>query len=300
MDYSAAALGAPVVFSSVDVPVPVPAVTLVVYFCTPWRLRNLGLIMASVFFYAWGAGDFVLIMLASTLADWALARLIEVDKRDGNLRSARLLLFGSIGRTSRSSATTSTRVLRGRGHERRWRTSGSGRRRSSRSRCRSAISFFTFHEISYIVDVYRGDVAARRNPLDFGHRTWRCSRSSSPGRSSATTRSTTSSSARRARAGRLRRGLAALRARPGQEGARSPTPWRRSPTRRSPCRRHELTTTAAWLGALAYTLQIYFDFSGYSDMAIGLGRMLGLPLAGELQPARTRRSRSPTSGGAGT
>ncbi len=37
----------------------------------------------------------------------------------------------------------------------------------------------------------------------------------------------------------------------------------------------QLTTGAAWLGALAYALQIYYDFSGYSDMAIGLGRMLG-------------------------
>jgi alginate O-acetyltransferase complex protein AlgI len=38
---------------------------------------------------------------------------------------------------------------------------------------------------------------------------------------------------------------------------------------------NELTTGVAWFGAMAYTLQIYFDFSGYSDMAIGLGRMLG-------------------------
>ena len=37
----------------------------------------------------------------------------------------------------------------------------------------------------------------------------------------------------------------------------------------------ELTTTGAWLGIVAFTLQIYFDFSGYSDMAVGLGRMLG-------------------------
>jgi alginate O-acetyltransferase complex protein AlgI len=38
---------------------------------------------------------------------------------------------------------------------------------------------------------------------------------------------------------------------------------------------HALSTPAAWLGALAYTVQIYFDFSGYGDMAIGLGRMFG-------------------------
>ena len=37
----------------------------------------------------------------------------------------------------------------------------------------------------------------------------------------------------------------------------------------------ELSTAAAWLGAIGYTLQIYFDFSGYSDMAIGLGKMFG-------------------------
>jgi alginate O-acetyltransferase complex protein AlgI len=37
----------------------------------------------------------------------------------------------------------------------------------------------------------------------------------------------------------------------------------------------QLTMNAAWLGALAYSLQIFFDFSGYSDMAIGLGRILG-------------------------
>jgi alginate O-acetyltransferase complex protein AlgI len=40
----------------------------------------------------------------------------------------------------------------------------------------------------------------------------------------------------------------------------------------------EVTTTAAWIGALAFTLQIYFDFSGYSDMAIGLGKMIGFRL----------------------
>ena len=38
---------------------------------------------------------------------------------------------------------------------------------------------------------------------------------------------------------------------------------------------HEITAPMAWLGILAYSLQIYFDFSGYSDMAIGLGRMFG-------------------------
>ena len=42
-----------------------------------------------------------------------------------------------------------------------------------------------------------------------------------------------------------------------------------------PCHAGDLTTGTAWIGIVAYTLQIYFDFSGYSDMAIGLGKMFG-------------------------
>ncbi len=40
----------------------------------------------------------------------------------------------------------------------------------------------------------------------------------------------------------------------------------------------EINTSAAWVGALAFTLQIYFDFSGYTDMALGLGQILGYRL----------------------
>jgi len=52
---------------------------------------------------------------------------------------------------------------------------------------------------------------------------------------------------------------------------------------------NELTTTLAWLGVTAYTLQIYFDFSGYSDMAIGLGKMMGFTFPENFnQPYRAR------------
>jgi len=55
----------------------------------------------------------------------------------------------------------------------------------------------------------------------------------------------------------------------------------------------------AWLGVIAYAFQIYFDFSGYSDMAIGLGRMVGLSSPATSTPRIDRRA-SPSSGGAGT
>ena len=61
-----------------------------------------------------------------------------------------------------------------------------------------------------------------------------------------------------------------------------------------------LSAAEAWIATGAYTLQIYFDFSGYSDMAIGLALMFGLQPAAELQRAVPRACRSAISGGAGT
>ena len=54
----------------------------------------------------------------------------------------------------------------------------------------------------------------------------------------------------------------------------------------------QLSAAVAWLGALTYALQIYFDFSGYSDMAIGLGRHAGLPLPREFPHPLLRRQRA--------
>lgn len=52
-----------------------------------------------------------------------------------------------------------------------------------------------------------------------------------------------------------------------------------------------LTALTAWIGVAAYTFQIYFDFSGYSDMAIGLARMFGLPIGVPMaRPSPPRRS----------
>ena len=56
----------------------------------------------------------------------------------------------------------------------------------------------------------------------------------------------------------------------------------------------------AWWGVLFFTFQIYFDFSGYSDMAIGLAAHVRLPSERELRPALSSRAASPSSGGAGT
>ena len=61
----------------------------------------------------------------------------------------------------------------------------------------------------------------------------------------------------------------------------------------------ELTVAGSWLGVLAFTFQIYFDFSGHSDMAIGLGRMLGFEFPPNFNYPLFPKA-SPSSGGAGT
>ncbi|MEJ7659806.1 MAG: hypothetical protein WKG07_09345 [Hymenobacter sp.] len=65
----------------------------------------------------------------------------------------------------------------------------------------------------------------------------------------------------------------------------SPTRWASRPTACLRLDPGQLSAASAWLGALAYTFQIYFDFSGYSDMAIGLGRPDGLSVSRKLQLA---------------
>ena len=62
----------------------------------------------------------------------------------------------------------------------------------------------------------------------------------------------------------------------------------------------ELTAGAAWLGVICYALQIYFDFSGYSDMADRARAPVRFPLSREFQLSLRGRRRSRTSGGAGT
>ena len=69
------------------------------------------------------------------------------------------------------------------------------------------------------------------------------------------------------------RGVALVRPRHGQEDPARRTRWATSPTPPSPRRRR--CALDAWFGVFAYAFQIYFDFSGYSDMAVGLGRMFG-------------------------
>ena len=136
------------------------------------------------------------------------------------------------------------------------------------------ISFFTFHAISYVVDVYRRDATAQKSPVHAAlYLLLFPQLIAGP---IIRYRDIADQLARRVVTlddFAVRR--APVRHRPRQEGA--DRQHRRRPGRRDlrAAARRSSTPAHAWLGIVCYTLQIYFDFSGYSDMAIGLGRMFG-------------------------
>lgn len=269
--------GRPVVFSSTTFLFLFLPCVVGVYFVLPrpWA-RNVWLIAASVFFYAWGAGDFALVVVGSTLVDWALARRIEVERSTGNRRGARRLLLASIAlnlgilaycKYASFFVLETTEAL---SHV------GLGSPELLSIALPIGVSFFTFEKISYTVDVYRGDVAARRDPLDvllfvtlFPRaiagpivRLREIEDQLKVRRSSA--EDVTAGAVRFAH-GLAKKVIVADSVAPVADAAFATGG-------------HDVTTTSAWIGALAYTIQIYYDFSGYSDMALGIGQMLGFRL----------------------
>ena len=136
------------------------------------------------------------------------------------------------------------------------------------------ISFFTFHAISYVVDVYRRDATAQKSPVHAAlYLLLFPQLIAGP---IIRYRDIADQLARRlVTLRRLRVRHPAVRDRPGEEGARSRTSWPARPIAIFAMPFAQLSAAHAWLGIVCYTLQIYFDFSGYSDMAIGLGRMFG-------------------------
>ena len=136
------------------------------------------------------------------------------------------------------------------------------------------ISFFTFHIISYLVDVYRGVAPPQRSPVPFALYIINFPQLiAGPDRPLPADRRQLTRADDDVR--RLRRRRRALRHRPVEKAADRQSGRRRC---RSSVRAASLRicrSGAIWLAVVCYTIQIYFDFSGYSDMAIGMARMFG-------------------------
>lgn len=230
------------------------------------RVQNLSLMLASLLFYYYGGGVLILLLLASCVGNWAFARLVERRRERrwlvlgllfnlGNLFYFKYANFvvdqwnGWIGQSPFAIVGWETIALP------------------------IGISFFTFQGMSYLMDVWRGEMPAYRRlsdvvlctalfphliagpivrlshltpQLEQRHRRWE----------------DFTVGAARFTWGLAKKVLIADVCGQLADGGFS-TPL------------HRLPTEAAWLMLAAYTVQIYFDFSGYSDMAVGLARMLG-------------------------
>ena len=244
--------------------------TLLVYYLVPRKLRNVVILISSLIFYYWGEQTYVVIMFLSTAIDFTHGMLVEHFKGKGQITYAKmavassmffnllLLLFFKywdfLASSLQAIGLNFMPVLG--------------------IHLPIGISFYTFQTMSYTIDVYRKDAPVQRNMVEFGtfvtmfpqliagpivqyktvaadlvHRVH--------------TSENFALGARRFCVGLAKKVLLA-----NSIGAL----WEECLAAQGA---GTLTVLGGWLGLAAYGFQIYFDFSGYSDMAIGLGRIFG-------------------------
>lgn len=238
------------------------------YYILRHELRNAWLLVASLAFYAWGEPTFVLVMVASIVLNYVLAIVLGLFT-DGRPLFRKAVLFvaiaanlGLIGVYKYANFLTS--VVRD------LFPSVQGVVPQTSILLPIGISFFTFQAMSYVIDVYRG-APAQKNPVNLAlyiamfpqliaGPIVRYETVSKQLVSRKETLSGFSNGVTRFLVGFSKKMLLAnLFAATADKYFSA----------------NGLSFCGAWLGAVCYTFQIFFDFSGYSDMAIGLGRMFG-------------------------
>jgi alginate O-acetyltransferase complex protein AlgI len=246
-------------------------IVLLVYTCLrSVPLRNAFLLFASLFFYAWGELNFLWVMVLSIVLNYAFAIVIDDAKGEGPRKLSLLMaVFVNLGILVFFKyfdfILTEVDIVLAKLHLQQIPIAPIS--------LPLGISFFTFHSLSYVIDIYRKQAKAQRNPINLalyislfpqlvagpiiryhdvcGQITER-----------KVTLDKFAEGTRRFVIGLGKKMLIA-----NTVGAVADKVFGMN--------LHELTPGVAWLGTICYTLQIYFDFSGYSDMAIGLGLMFG-------------------------
>ena len=238
-----------------------------IYFLCPRKARNTVLLLFSLVFYGWGEPKYILIMLFSTVFDYTNARLIGHFQDTGRNKAAKAVLIvdvvGNLGILGffkyTDFAIDNLNSLLNAGIP------------ALGLALPIGISFYTFQTMSYTIDVYRGIVKPQKNILNVGaYVTLFPQLIAGPIVQYKTVehelmyrRESVFEASRGMQ--RFVVGLAKKVLIANQVGAL----WEQISAMSAP------TAVTAWLGAIAFTFQIYFDFSGYSDMAIGLGHLFG-------------------------
>lgn len=244
-----------------------PAV-LLLYYLSPWRIKNLMLFLASLVFYAWGEPIYIVLMLFSTLTDYLFGLLL--DKPGISTRGRRIVLLSSVivnlsvlgffkyadFLIDNVNAALGTSIP------------------ATDLPLPIGISFYTFQSMSYIIDVYRRQARAQRSWIDFATFVSlfpqlvagpivRYNTIAEQLRERRVDAAMFAEGVRRFTVGLAKKVLLANNIGMLWHDVSSAGGFAGMPA------------LTAWLGIAAFAFQIYFDFSGYSDMAIGLGLMFG-------------------------
>ncbi len=233
--------------------------------CLKPKGKNAFLLLASLFFYAWGEPKYVLLMLCSIFLNWSCGLLLCRYPRFRrvtlwtavSLNLALLGYFKYMGLIVRSLNHLLRREV--------FALPGIA--------LPIGISFFTFQALSYVIDVYRGECRAQRNilylalyisffPQLIAGPIVKYRDISEQIESRAVTARKLAEGIRRFIYGLAKKVLLA-------------NVLAQSADRLFALQIDEMTGVMAWTASLLYTFQIYYDFSGYSDMAIGLGKLFG-------------------------
>ena len=258
---------------------------LLIYNLTGKKYKNYVILLASIFFYAWGAPRFVFVIIGSTLIDFFIVKTLYESKKESKRK---LLLFISVlinlgllayFKYANFFVENVNQVLA---------SFGFSPMQWMHVALPIGISFYTFQTLTYSIDIYRGVRAPLKKPTDY----LLYIMSFPQMIAGPIVRFSTIAddiTGRQEKVDdkligiyRFAIGLAkkVLIANVMAEQADIILNGSLS----------DLSTPAAWVGILAYTFQIYFDFSGYSDMAIGLGKMMGFHFPENFQSPYTSTS----------
>ncbi len=242
-----------------------PAV-LIAYFAVPFRFKNSVLLLFSLIFYGWGEPIYLLLMAVSIVLGYVLGLLI--GKYQGTPRAklfvtlSVVVSLGLLGWFKYADFAVSSLNTLGLNLM------------LPKVALPIGISFYTFQILSYTIDVYRGDVPAQKSIVDFGAYVTmfpqliagpivRYSHVAAQLRQREHSLEKASLGIRRLLIGLGKKILIANQLGQLVELYRAT---------------NQPSVVFAWMYAIAFALQIYFDFSGYSDMAIGLGKIFGFDL----------------------
>ncbi len=243
-------------------------VVMGIYYILPHRCRNGFLLLANIVFYGWGEPRFLIVIAFACVFNYFFGRAIEHHRAD-KAKAKQIFVMAVMVDVALLAVFKYTNFVTGILHN------IIPALPVSRIPLPLGISFYTFHVLSYLIDVYRGDVQSQKSLVRFG-----TYMSLFPqmvaGPIVRYKEIQDQLGIRHENLERFASGIKLFAIGLGKKVLIANQMGRLWDTLQQPGA--QLGMVGAWGGALAFTFQIYFDFSGYSDMARGLGRMLGFEL----------------------